>query len=54
MPQSLQVKKAHSLQRRVSPLTELLKRSDAQISAIKANKLLIELGILEEKEAPVQ
>lgn len=33
-------------------LTELLKRSGVKISAIKANKRLLELGILEEKERP--
>lgn len=33
-------------------LTELLKRSGGKISAVKANKRLIELGILEEKERP--
>lgn len=33
-------------------LTELLKRSGAKISTIKANKRLVELGILEEKERP--
>ncbi len=33
-------------------LTELLKRSGAKLSAVKANKLLVELGILEEKERP--
>ena len=33
-------------------LTELLKRHGSKLSAVKANKLLIELGILEEKERP--
>ena len=33
-------------------LTELLKRSGAKISTIKANKRLVELDILEEKERP--
>lgn len=34
----------------VESLTKLLKAEDAPISTVKANKLLLKLGILEEKE----
>lgn len=33
-------------------MTKLLKSKDAGISAVKANKILLDIGILEEKERP--
>lgn len=33
-------------------MTKLLKKRDAEISAVKANKVLVALEILEEKERP--
>ena len=33
-------------------ITKLLKLKEADISAVKANKLLVDLGLLEEKERP--
>jgi len=38
--------------KRTEALTHLLKGSDASISTVKANKILVKLGILEEKERP--
>lgn len=33
-------------------LTNLLKANNANISAVKANKILVSIGVLEEKERP--
>ena len=33
-------------------ITNLLKANDVDLSAVKANKILVELGLLEEKERP--
>lgn len=33
-------------------MTNLLKKNNAEISAVKANKILVVLGILEDKERP--
>lgn len=35
---------------RVDAITNLLKSNDSPLSAVKANKLLLQIGILEEKE----
>lgn len=35
---------------RVDAITNLLKANDSPLSAVKANKLLLQIGILEEKE----
>jgi hypothetical protein len=37
---------------RVDSITNLLKAHDVALSAVKANKILLELGILAEKERP--
>ena len=37
---------------RTDSMTNLLKSKDAGISAVKANKILLGIGILEEKERP--
>ena len=33
-------------------MTNLLKSKDAGVSAVKANKILLDIGVLEEKERP--
>ena len=33
-------------------ITNLLKMNDVDLSAVKANKIMVELGLLEEKERP--
>ena len=37
---------------RTDSMTNLLKSKDAGISAVKANKILLGIGVLEEKERP--